>query len=348
MCPLAVNVKAHKSRVGQSPLLNLKINHFVAYLLSIFLFISGCSGKYEPIKESRIALGTVVEITVASADEEAARKVLERAFAEFERVEALLSGYRPDSEIAKLNATGEGRLDPEVFRLLQRAREVSGISDGAFDVTVGAVVDLWRFDEGGSVPGEEELRQALASVGYLGLQLDPEDRTVRLAVEGMKVDLGGIGKGYAVDMAAEVLRGGGIDEAIIDAGGDLLLLGARPGKNFWRIGIRHPRDPARLLVSLDLADTAVVTSGDYERFFMDGSTRYHHILDPKTGRPATGCQSVTVMAPRATEADAYATAAFVLGPEKGIAFLRSLPGVEGIIVGAGGETLWTDEARLKR
>jgi thiamine biosynthesis lipoprotein len=310
----------------------------------------GCGGKYEPIKESRIALGTVIEITVAHEDRKIARAAMEKAFDEFERVERQLSGYLADSGITSLNESG-GRqvaLGDEIFGLLLRSKEISVLSRGAFDVTVGPLMALWRFDEGGRVPSDEELRSAVAAVGFGKLEFDGGRRSVRLTREGMKVDLGGIGKGYAVDRAAEVLRAAGITDAIIDAGGDLRLLGRRPGKDFWRIGIRHPRDPARLLVDLDLAETAIVTSGDYERFFMQDDVRYHHILDPATGRPVESCQSVTVIAPTALEADAYATAAFVMGPAKGIAFLRALPGVDGIIVDAAGELLWTDETRLKR
>jgi thiamine biosynthesis lipoprotein len=160
----------------------------------------------------------------------------------------------------------------------------------------------------------------------------------------MGVDLGAIAKGWAVDRAMAALQGRGIASAIIDAGGDLRIAGSRPGKGFWRIGVQDPREAGALLLTLDLTDTAIVTSGDYERFFMEGGVRYHHILDPATGMPAAGCRSVTVLASTAAEADAAATAAFVLGPERGLAFLRSRPGVRGVIVDAGGALHWTDEA----
>ncbi len=308
----------------------------------------GCSGKYEVERESRLALGTIVEITVAAGGGEQVRQAVEKAFAEFERIDGMLSTYREQSEISRLNRTGELAMGAEAFDLVRQALQISALSGGAFDITVGPLVDLWGFDEGGAVPREQDLGNALRLVGYEKVTLDPVSRTVRLALPGMKIDLGAIGKGHAVDRAAEILKEAGIENAIIDAGGDIRLLGHRPGKDFWRIGIRHPRDPGRLLVSLDLADRAVVTSGDYERFFIEGNTRYHHLLDPATGLPAGGCQSVTVIADGTTEADAYATAAFVMGAEAGIDFLRSLPGVEGIIVDGGGRTWWTDEERLRR
>lgn len=296
-------------------------------------------------------MGTVVQITVAHPDEEVARKAMERAFMEIQRVERLLSSYLPESEISLLNRRAGREAVPvgeEVRGIIERAMEVSRSSGGAFDVTVGPLMDQWNFDSGGTVPAEEDLEAALALVGFEKLSLDGERGTVRFLSEGMKIDLGGIGKGYAVDRAASALRESGIPNAIIDAGGDLRLLGHRPGKDFWRIGIRHPRDPGRLLLSLDLADRAVVTSGDYERFFMSGERRYHHLLDPATGFPAAGCESVTVIASSAADADAYATAAFVLGPERGLDFLRGLPGVEGIIVDSAGDLLWTDREALGR
>jgi thiamine biosynthesis lipoprotein len=207
-------------------------------------------------------------------------------------------------------------------------------------------MDRWRFDEGGRVPSGEEITAALAAVGSGKMQLDPAQGSVRFLLPGMKIDLGAIGKGYAVDRAVQVLRDEGIKSAIVDAGGDLRLLGSRPGKDFWRIGVRHPREASRLLLNLELVDTAIVTSGDYERFFMDGDDRHHHLIDPRTGYPAALCQSVTVVAAETADADAYATAAFVLGPVEGLGFLRDLPGVEGVIVDAAGQLLWTDREKL--
>lgn len=317
----------------------------------LIAFFSACGGKYEVHKETRLLMGTVVEITVGHPDRDLVREAAREAFDEIERVDALLSSHNPRSEIARLNASGAAEavaVSEEVFALLERAEGIRAASAGAFDVTVGPLVELWAFDQGGRVPGEDEIASALAAVGGTRLELDAKAGTVRFLAEGMRIDLGAIGKGYAVDRAAAILEAAGIESAIIDAGGDIRLLGSRPGKDFWRIAIRHPREPSRFLLGLDLAGTAVVTSGDYERFFMVGETRYHHILDPRTGYPARGCSSVTVVAPDTAGADAYATAAFALGPAEGLRYLRSLPGVEGIIVDAQGELLWTDEAKLGR
>ena len=296
-------------------------------------------------------MGTIVEITIAHDDEERARDAMEAVFAELERIDALLSTYRPDSEVSRMN--GSAFVEPvpvsvELFRLLSRSLEIGRLSNGAFDVTIGRLVDLWQLDEGGSIPDRESIDVLLPAVGYEKISINEDDRSVRFLSDGVQVDLGAIGKGYAVDRAVDLLVDRGIKSAIVDAGGDLRLVGSRPGKDYWRIGVRHPREASRLLVGLDLADTAVVTSGDYERFFMIDDKRYHHLLDRRTGYPAKGCQSVTVIAPLTADADAYATAAFVLGPEKGIELLRETGGVEGIIVDAEGNILWTDRAALKR
>jgi len=292
-------------------------------------------------------MGTVVEITVAHRSEELARAAIREAMGEFQRVDDLMSSYKPGSVISRVNQAGSSVKVPvgeDVFYLLKDAAAMSAASEGAFDPTIWPVYQLWGFDQGGKVPITETIANALPLVGYHNLLFDNSALSVGFTINLMGLDLGAIAKGWAVDRAMEKLLSRGIRSAIIDAGGDLRVIGARPGKRFWRIGVRHPRDPGVLIFTFELKDTAIVTSGYYERFFVENGIRYHHILDPATGQPARGCQSVTVLAPTATEADACATAAFVLGPAKGLAFLRARPGVRGVIIGADGETHWTDEA----
>ena len=265
---------------------------------------------------------------------------------EFQRIDDLMSSYKPGSVVSKVNQVGSLAKVPvgeEIFRVLREAIAVSGASGGAFDPTIWPVSQLWGFERGGSIPIPELLAIKLPMVGYGNVIFDDSGYSVGFMINGMGLDLGAIAKGWAVDRAMEILVARGIRNAIIDAGGDLRIIGTRPGKDFWRIGVQHPRDPGALLLTFDLKDTAIVTSGDYERFFLVDGVRYHHILDPSTGQPARGCQSVTVLAPTAAEADACATAAFVLGPSKGLAFLRARRGVRGVIVGADGELYWTDE-----
>lgn len=322
--------------------------------MPLVLWSINCQGGMEKLyKESKIVMGTVVEITVASRTEEGARAAIKEALGEFQRADDLMSSYKVDSVVARLNQAGASAKVPvgkEVYRLVRDAVAISDASEGAFDATIWPVSRLWGFDQGGKMPIPGSIAKNLPSVGYLKLQFDDSASSVGFSVDGMGLDLGAIAKGWAVDRAIEKILARGISNAIIDAGGDLRIIGSRPGKDYWRIGVQHPREHGTLLMTFDLKDTAIVTSGDYERFFIADGVRYHHILDPATGQPARGCQSVTVLAPTAAEADACATAAFVLGPSKGLAFLRARPGVRGVIVGAGSELHWTDEelARMAR
>jgi thiamine biosynthesis lipoprotein len=295
-------------------------------------------------------MGTIVEITVVHRSEERAQDAIKEAMSEFQRIDDLMSSYKPESIVSRLNTNiypGKVPVGKEVFGIIRYAFSISADSDGAFDSTIWPVSRLWDFDEGGMVPESETITKKLQFVGYKNLIFDENSYSVGFCINGMGLDLGAVAKGWAVDRAIDILMARGVRNAIVDAGGDLRIIGNRPGKEYWRIGVKHPRNPGALLLTFDLRDTAIVTSGDYERFFEAGGVRYHHILDPSTGRPARGCQSVTVLAPTATEADACATAAFVLGPAKGITFLRARPGVRGVIVDAAGEVHWTDEALAK-
>jgi len=318
--------------------------------LFILLSLSCSSGSENLFKETGLAMGTVVEITVAHRSEPLARAAIKEAIGELQRVDELMSPSKPGSLVSRINREGSTAQVPvpaEVFQLLRDAVDISKASGGAFDVTVLPLVELWGLEHGGAIPPPDLLSKKLAAVGYRNLIFGESANSVGFAKPGMGLDLGAIAKGWAVDRAIEKLEARGIRNAIIDAGGDLRIIGARPGKDFWRIGIQHPREAGALLATIELRDTAIVTSGDYERFFMVDGVRYHHILDPATGQPARGCQSVTVLAATASEADACATAAFVLGPARGLAFLRARPGVRGLIVDDAGALHWTD-ADLER
>jgi thiamine biosynthesis lipoprotein len=233
---------------------------------------------------------------------------------------------------------------PETAEVIALGQEVARRSGGAFDMTLGRLKSLWGIEtEKPRVPSPEEIRRALDGTGPGTLQL--EGRRVKKRRPDIAVDLGGIAKGYAVDRAVEVLRAAGIESASVNAGGDIRLLGARPDGRPWRIGIQHPRDPEKILATVSLNKGAVVTSGDYERYFMAGGVRYHHLFDPHTGYPGRLSRSVTVVAPTAALADALATAAFILGPQDGLELLAGYPGVEGLIVGADGGTVLSDGFR---
>lgn len=286
-------------------------------------------------KETRVLMNTFVGVEVFAGDSTKAYRAMWAAFDEMERVSKLLSNYDPESEVCRLNAyAGKGKMEVsrELYYVLKRSVEWGRITDGAFDVTLGPVLRLWGFSGvKPQIPSKDDLQSGLKLVGYRHLLVDPKCPQVSLTLRGMNLDLGGVAKGYVVDRAVEVLKAQGIANAIVDAGGDLRVLGHNPNGQRWRIGIRHPRRVNELIGVVEVDSGAVTTSGDYERFFFKGGVRYHHIIDPRTGMPARGCVSVTILAPSALDADALATAVFVLGPQKGTELINRLPGVEGVI-----------------
>ncbi len=300
------------------------------------LALQRCAGERpQQLSRSRILMGTVVEISARGGDPERLEVALGDAFAEMERIERLMRPAGEGSDVARLSAAAQGgEVAPETAEVIALGLQVAAASGGAFDMGLGRLKELWGLEgEAPRVPAAAEVVRALAGTGSGDLRLT--GRRVEKAQPGLAVDLGAIAKGYAVDRAAEVLRRAGIENASINAGGDLRLLGDHGGRP-WRIAIQHPRDPERPLATLELADTSVVTSGDYERFFEKDGKRYHHIFDPRTGYPADRCQSVTVVTPSAALADALSTAVFVIGPEAGLALLQRFPQAEGVIVAADG------------
>ena len=289
------------------------------------------------VERSRLAMGSELRITAWTADETAALSAFEAAFGDFERLDALMSVWREGSDVQRLNAAAGKHAVPvsaDVREVLRVARQVSEWTDGKFDVTFGALAGLWKFDhdQDNRIPDLQEVRRHLPLIDYGAVDVDDRAGTVFLRREGMRVHLGGIGKGYAVDRAVDTLRRRGLSDFMIQSGGDMFVTGRR-GERPWRVGVRDPRGPAdRSYATLDLSQGAISTSGDYERFFVTAGRRYHHILDPDSGEPARGCRSVTIVTGRAVLADGLATGVFVLGPGAGMALVERLPGVEGVIV----------------
>ena len=296
------------------------------------------------LSRTALVMGTLVEIKAFDDEKDKLDSAISAAFAEMTRLENLLSRHNPRSEISQLStAAGSFTVSQETAELLQLGQSIARRSDGAFDLTLGALKKLWAIEsDSPQIPTAAQLQSALIGIGPDALTL--EGLQVQKQQPGLQVDLGGIAKGYAVDRAVDVLRQAGIQSAAVNAGGDIALLGDRQGQP-WRIGIQHPRKNGEVLVTLPLSDCAVVTSGDYERFFERDGSRYHHIFDPRTGRPARLTQSVTVVAKDAASADALATAAFVLGPQAGLQLLEDLPDVEGLLVGADGRLFQTSGLR---
>ncbi|MBT5472389.1 MAG: FAD:protein FMN transferase [Nitrospina sp.] len=277
-------------------------------------------------------MGTLVEISVSGIDQESAYSSIQQAFQEIRRLENLMSTHLPTSEVSRINQAAGKNFVPvsqEVLEIIQRSLFWSEQTEGAFDITIGPAQELWDFDEPG-LPSNTTIADTAKLIDYRNIQI--KKNTVFLPKKGMRLHLGAIGKGYAVDRAIEILKNNKIKNALINAGGDLITLGKRSDSLSWKIGLQHPRNPESLLASFSTSKKAIATSGDYQKYFELGGKRYHHILDPKTGRPSNGAMSTTVIADNVMDADALATAIFVLGPEKGIALLDSLDNMEGLIV----------------
>lgn len=297
----------------------------------------------------QVEMAVPVKIVLYAPDEAAATTAARTAFGRIHDLNRVLSDYDPESELRKLEiAAAEGEpvsVGEDLFRVLARSQELARRSEGAFDVTVGPVVRVWRrARQRGGLPLDRRLAPARELVGYKLLRLDPEEKTVTFAKPGMRLDFGGIAKGYAVDEALAVLREHGISRALVDAGGDMALGDPPPGEPGWRVGVA-PLDadgpPSRILV---LENTAVATSGDLWQFVEIRGRRYSHIVDPRTGQALTQRSSVTVVAPEGMTADGLASALSVLGPEKGLALADATPGVAALIVRATGNGIEVHES----
>lgn len=272
--------------------------------------LSGCQGQ-QLHKQSKIALGTFIEIT--SSDERAGRI----AFQEIERIENLLSKYRPDSDVWLVNKYGKAKVSQETIFVVNKARQFWQASNGAFDITVEPLMKIWGFqDKQYRIPPREEIEGALKLVGMDKVIVDEKGSRIELVIQGMAIDLGGIAKGYAVDRAVLKLREAGVRDALINAGGDIFCLGKKFSRA-WQIAIKDPRGKG-IVKDLILTDKAIATSGDYEVFFIVDEQRFSHIIDPKTGYPSqSGVVSVSIVADDCLTADALATSIFILGREKG-------------------------------
>ena len=311
-------------------------------MLVIASLSSACAGAERaagPVEGEHTSMGSPVHITAWTDDPDRARAAFGAVFDEFDRLDALMTTWRDDSEIQRLNAAAGLRpvpVSPEVREVLRIAAQVSEWTGGKFDVTFGALSGLWKFDENrdNSLPDMAEVRRRLPLIDYQAVRVDEAAGTAFITRPGVSVNLGGIGKGYAVDRGVAIMRRAGFSDFLIQAGGDLYAAGRR-GDRAWRVGIRDPRGPAdRSFAAMDLSDATFSTSGDYERAFVRDGRRYHHILDPDTGEPAPRSRSVTVVSERAVLADAVAKGIFILGPEEGMALVERLPGIEAVIVGA--------------
>ncbi|MGA1871145.1 MAG: FAD:protein FMN transferase [bacterium] len=337
-------------------IIGCKKNYLRSLIILLFIFILSCSKKTLSLyHRSQFLMGTVVEIKIVCDDETIAGEAIDQAFTKMREIERIMSAKDPKSMVSRINnesALHEIVIPPSLVEVIDTCLSYSADTEGAFDISIGSITKLWDFhQETPILPSEESVRLARKRVNYKWIELDKEKSSLSLKREGMSLDLGAVAKGYSIDQAACVLKRFGISAGIINAGGDLMLFGQKPGNGPWNIGIQHPRKKNSLIENLRITDKAIVTSGDYERYFIINNKRYHHILDPGTGWPAWGCQSVSIIAPSAMIADIIATAVFVLGPEKGMKYIERSSLIEGMIIDSAGKkyysTGWKQDAAFQ-
>jgi thiamine biosynthesis lipoprotein len=304
-------------------------------------------------------MGTEAVFTAWTNDADKAEQAFTAAYAEIRRIEELMTDWehpgQPPSDVVRINAAAGKtavEVSDETLQVIEASLDMSRRSEGAFDITYAAMRGLWRFDEDleKRIPASAEIERRRQLINYRDVIVDAKKHTVKLRRAGMKLGLGGIAKGYAVDRCAEVLRRHGFDNFMVQAGGDLFVSGSK-GAAPWMVGVRDPRGgPRAIIAKMAIRDHAFSTAGDYERAFVLDGKRYHHIIDPKTGYPATASRGVTIFAPTAFLADALDDAVFILGPQKGMALVDSYPGCSAMIVDAANK-VWVSkglEGRLER
>ncbi len=287
-------------------------------------------------------MGTRIVVELWATDAAQGNAAIDAVLAEMRRVDGAMSTYKPTSELSIVNARAAQepiRISAELFNLLTTALDYSRLTDGAFDITYASVGYLYDFRKHVR-PDEKQIAAALPGIDFRHVQLDRKNSTVHFARAGVRIDLGGIGKGHAVDRGIAVLQARGVQHALVTAGGDSRIIGDRFG-NPWVVGIRHPDRKDEIVARIPLEDASISTSGDYERYFDAGGVRYHHIIDPKTGHSASKVRSATIIGPTATRTDALSKTAFVLGPEKAIEIYNRLDDIDAVLVTPAGKVLYT-------
>lgn len=326
--------------------LSIKLLRRIAFAV-LFYIIATNAVKAEWLKDQRELMGTQISVELWADDIESGNKAIRRVFDEVLRLDEMMNPWNPKSELSRINREAADQAvvtTPEIIEVVSRALYYSQLSDGAFDISFASVGQHYDYRLG-RAPDEKTLLSSKGNIDYTAIRLDPVASTLFFAKPGLQVDLGGIAKGYAVDRGIEILQGAGIVAAVVSAGGDSRILGDL-GNRPRVIGIRHPRKKDEYAVVVPLADTAISTSGDYERYFVEEGVRYHHILDPQTGRSAGDVQSASVITARAIDSDALSTTSFVLGVEKGLELINSLPGVDAIFIDGQGKMHYSAELLL--
>lgn len=324
------------------------MKHKRCFRVSLAFVLAAISLNSDPLHadwfaDQRPKMGTEVSVFLWHEDPESGAAALESVFDEMDRVNALMSTYVEDSEISRINreaSAGWVEAGDEFYRLILRSLDISVLTHGAFDITYDSVGRHYDFRERRR-PDAATIREELGRIDYRLVETDDAARAIRFARPGVRINLGGIAKGFAVEQGVRILRTAGVRHARVTAGGDTRLLGARLNEP-WIVGVRDPADETALSIRLPLEDEAISTSGDYERFFIEDGTRYHHILEPSTGEPASGVRSATVIGPDAVLTDALSTSLFVMGVDRGLRLIATLPDYEGIVIDSDGQLYYSD------
>ena len=289
------------------------------------------------LRREEAIMGTAMRVELWSESRSGGEAAISAVMSEMHRIDRTMSPHKPTSELSIVNRLAASRavaISAEMARLIDRARHFSELSDGAFDITFASVGHLYDYRQRVR-PSDEQLARAREAIGYRHLVLDTDARTVRFAREGMRIDLGGFAKGHAVDNSVAILRRHGIEHAMVSAGGDSRVIGDRRGRP-WTIAIRDPRREAEVVAVLPLEDVSISTSGDYERYFEQGGVRFHHLIDPRTGKSPDGVRSVTILAPDGLTSEGLSKTVFVLGAQRGLALIETLNDVDAVIVDSSG------------
>ena len=291
-------------------------------------------------------MGTRIYVQLWAEDATKGNEAIDAVMAEMRRIDELMSHYKPESELSQINERANRepvQVDQELFELIKLSTYYSQITEGAFDITYASVGYLYDYPKHVH-PTEAQIKSALPGVNWRNMLLDEAQHTVRFEHPGMRIDLGGIGKGYAVDRGVAILKARGIDHAVVTAGGDTRIIGDHMGRP-WLVAIRHPDNPQKVVTRIPLSDAAMSTSGDYERYFDEDGVRYHHIIDPHTGHSASKVRSATIIAPTATQTDGMSKTAFVLGPEKALEIINRMPEYDAVFVTPHGKVPYSNGLR---
>lgn len=317
---------------------------FKLFFIVFLVFTNSISAQTELVFSRQVTLmGSVFNITIVHQDSVKANANIDQCIAEIERIENLISEWRPQTQISEVNRNAgikPVKVDQEVFDLTKRAIDYSKMSNGAFDVSIIAMDKVWKFD--GSMtemPTQEEIKNSVRHVGYQNIVLDHENSTIFLAEKAMKIGFGSIGKGYAADKGRELMQNIGVKSGIVDASGDIATWGTKPNGKAWYIGIRNPFKKHKIAKILKLKNSSVATSGSYEKFVEINAIRYSHIINPKTGMPATGLTSVTIYGPSTEFANALSTSIMVLGEKEGKKLAKRYPNYQFLFITDAGKII---------